>query len=104
MINTRIMSRLHRVNAQIQQNGLNSLFFNNSHIFYKLTNILFTNSGSVANLCSTIDTLVQLERTVYGKSLLLNGIMNFLITNSDGNMLQNKIFVNVLSVMLTKYY
>ncbi|UZE89799.1 hypothetical protein [Parapoynx stagnalis nucleopolyhedrovirus] len=79
------------------------------NIFYKLankflhTNLLYENN-TVTSLCMMIDVLVQFERNMFGKSLLLNGLMNFLLINSDGNTIQHILLQNLLGLMLTKYY
>jgi hypothetical protein len=97
--------------AQIIQDAtLNVLLkLENYNIFYTLANkFLHTNllckNNTITSLCMMIDVLVQFERNMFGKSLILNGIMNFLLVNSDGNTIQHVILQNILGQMLTKYY
>ncbi|ANF29767.1 ORF-119 [Catopsilia pomona nucleopolyhedrovirus] len=105
-------TRLHQANAQTEHGGIINVILshnNNYDVFYKLANAfmrssLFCKNFNIMYVCNIVDMLVNLERSLFGKSLLLNGLINFLIANSDGNTLQHKMLANVLSVMLTKYY
>jgi hypothetical protein len=78
----------------------------NHRMFYTLADKLMRNSlvSNGANVCAIVDTLIGIERCVFNKSFLLNGIMNFLIANSDGETVQHKMFTTLLSTLLNKYY
>lgn len=54
--------------------------------------------------CNLINSLINFELNMFGKSLLLNGFVNFCIANSDGVTIQHKMLTNVLSFLLEKYY
>jgi hypothetical protein len=106
-----MFKRPHRTAVQtIQGDSLKFLFVsNNYNIFYKLAykfahaNLLCENY-TFSSLCTIIDALVNFERVMFGKSLLLNGLMNFLLLNSDGSTLQHILLQNILGQLLNKYY
>ncbi|AVA31199.1 ac19 [Oxyplax ochracea nucleopolyhedrovirus] len=101
------MKRLDWTNAQTQQNVIAFLNNSNNHeTFCKIAKMLINACLFCQNntLINFIDTLIKLERNMFGKSLLLNCFVNFLINNSDGITLQHAIYTNVLSDLLVKYY
>nr|AFS52009.1 DekiORF132 [Dendrolimus kikuchii nucleopolyhedrovirus] len=105
-----VAARLDRANAQTRQNLLSLLAAAGSQrSFYEMATaclytILFNENYEQLHLCKLVIALINLERNVFGKSLLLNGLTNFLIANSDGATLQHTILANVLSVILNTYY
>ncbi|USC25871.1 hypothetical protein [Palpita vitrealis nucleopolyhedrovirus] len=62
------------------------------------------NNCNVLNMCNVINMFIDFERNMFGKSLLLNGLVNFCISHSDGDAIQHKLLTNVLGFLLTKYY
>ncbi|QCF61030.1 ac19 [Troides aeacus nucleopolyhedrovirus] len=102
-------TRLHCSNAHAKQT-LATLFANRNHSsFYEyaiafVSTLLFKNNLNLMNACNLINLLINFELNMFGKSLLLNGFVNFCIANSDGITIQHKMVTNVLSFLLEKYY
>ncbi|QDL57073.1 hypothetical protein QKQ66_gp138 [Dione juno nucleopolyhedrovirus] len=55
-------------------------------------------------LLGLFDMIVAVERNVYGKSLVLNGLVNFCIAHGDGHSAQHQLFNRVLGTLIEKYY
>jgi hypothetical protein len=49
------------------------------------------------------NTIIETERTLFNKSYMLEKILNFLVTNSDGDNLQCRINVFYLDYLMNKY-
>nr|WRK23130.1 hypothetical protein [Bombyx mori nucleopolyhedrovirus] len=102
-------TRLHYSNAHAKQT-LATLFANRNHSgFYEyaitfVSTLLFKNNLNLMVACNLINTLINFEINVFGKSLLLSKFVNFCIANSDGVTIQHKMLTNVLSFLLEKYY
>ncbi|AGA16174.1 hypothetical protein [Thysanoplusia orichalcea nucleopolyhedrovirus] len=101
-------TRLHKFDARAKQTFA-SIFFANHDKFYEyaiafVNTSVFKNNLSLINVCNVMDLLINFERNMFGKSLLLNGLVNFCITNSDGATVQHKMLTSVLSFLLSKYY
>ena len=92
-------------NAQMQRYNF-LLPLTNYEMFYNLANKVLHNSlfSNSLNVCAIVDTLINIERRVFHKSFLLNGLVNFLIANSDGHTVQHLMFTALLSTLLNKYY
>ncbi|ABL75963.1 Mv-ORF11 peptide [Maruca vitrata nucleopolyhedrovirus] len=109
MMNSGDATRLYRSNAHTKQT-LATLFANCNHNkFYEYTisfvsTLLFKNNLNLMGACNLINSLICFELNMFGKSLLLNGLVNFCIVNSDGITIQHKMLTNVLSFLLEKYY
>ncbi|AAQ91753.1 unknown [Choristoneura fumiferana DEF multiple nucleopolyhedrovirus] len=55
-------------------------------------------------LLHLFDFIVTLERNVFNKSLVLNGLVNFCIVHGDGYTVQHQLLNRVLEVLIKKYY
>ncbi|AWW14489.1 hypothetical protein KM620_gp129 [Hyposidra talaca nucleopolyhedrovirus] len=88
--------------------NINASSSSGQHLFYTLchkfvANNLFYNNSTLCTLQTVLDGIIELERMVFSKSKMLNFILQFLITHSDGNNLQCLINVQLLDYFLNKY-
>lgn len=101
-------ARLNWTNARAQQAV--SMFTSAGHGFYCNQAIAFAISAMTGNKMSLpallylFDWIVTVERSVYNKSMALNGLVNFCIANGDGVTAQHQLLNRVLGILMEKYY
>ncbi|ABF50359.1 unknown [Antheraea pernyi nucleopolyhedrovirus] len=96
-------TRPDRATARAQQTlGSHGLFYQHAIAF--ATAALTGDRLSWPALLSAFDTIVALERSVFNRSLVLNGLINFCIANGDGVTVQHQLLNQMLGVLLDKYY
>ncbi|AAD10304.1 unknown [Choristoneura fumiferana multiple nucleopolyhedrovirus] len=101
-------ARLNWTNALAQQTV--SMVADAGHHLYCERAIAFAISAMTGDkvkwptLLNLFDLVVTVERNMFKKSLVLNGLVNFCICNGDGFTVQHQLLNRVLEVLIEKYY
>ncbi|AAK85580.1 hypothetical protein [Epiphyas postvittana nucleopolyhedrovirus] len=95
-------------NARAQQTVLR-LVTSNHNVYCEraiafVTSVLLKNRFNHVTLLNLLDTIINLERDMFKKSLVLNGLVNFCIAHGDGVTMQHQLLNRVLGTLLEKYY
>ncbi|AHH82707.1 ORF-118 [Buzura suppressaria nucleopolyhedrovirus] len=88
-------------NVNASNSGGQQLFYTLCYKF--VASNLLSNNSTLNTLQTVLDGIIELERMVFSKSRMLNFILQFLITHSDGTNLQCLFNIQLLDYFLNKY-